>query len=65
MEPLLRSLRGSAERSRRLVLSKEEADGGLRIANQVNLGSLRLRFEERPNSQDEGRCCSSASGAFD
>ena len=28
-----------------LVLSKEEADGGLRIANQVNLGSLRLRFE--------------------
>lgn len=28
-----------------LMLSGEEADGSLRIANQVNLGSLRLRFD--------------------
>lgn len=28
-----------------LILSGEETDGALRIANQVNLGSLRLRFE--------------------
>ena len=59
MEPLLRQPRSSAERSRRLPGPQQEADRGLRIANQVNLGSLRLRFEERPNSRDEGRCCSS------
>ena len=47
-----------------LVLSKE-ADRGLRIANQVNLGSLRLRFEGAAELTDEGRCRSSASGAFD
>ena len=28
-----------------LILSGEETDGALRIANQVNLGSLRLRFD--------------------
>ena len=28
-----------------LILSGEEAEGALRIANQVNLGSLRLRFD--------------------
>jgi hypothetical protein len=28
-----------------LILSGEETDGALRIANQVNIGSLRLRFD--------------------
>ena len=28
-----------------LILSGQEAEGALRIANQVNLGSLRLRFD--------------------